>query len=117
MNYVSSLTSFDFAGIFELDTAGTVLYTRMPQTTKLIDKRTDLIGQNFFEQVANFENIQDFRRRFQNFVGSRQSVENFLFECRFTDAVVPVRVLLVRARETSEAQTAGFVIVDIRRNI
>jgi hypothetical protein len=116
MNSGKNLTSGEFAGIYELDTAGTVLYTRFARGDEPFEKRADLIGQNFFEEVAGFENVWDFQRRFKNFVGSRQSAENFLFECRFTDEIVPVRVMMMRARETKETETADIVIIDIRKN-
>ncbi len=119
MNFSSHLAASDFAGIFELDSAGTVLYTRYLRISEPFNENTENInpvGQNFFEQIADFENVTEFRRRFKNFVGSRQSAENFLFECRFTDESVPVRVMMMRARETNETKTADIVILDIRKN-
>ena len=113
MNYVTTISSPNYVGIFELDTTGTVLYSRQlqPQPTS-----QHLVGQDFFEQVADFENAQDFRRRFRNFISSHNFKENFSFECRSLEGNVPVRVLMLRAKEKSQSQSNDIVILDIRKN-
>jgi hypothetical protein len=116
MSYPQPLTSPLYVGIFELDTAGTVLYTRQSQPGSSIEKNTYLVGQNFFENVADFENMTDFRRRFKNFVSSHSSTEHFQFECRSIKGSVPVRVLMMRAREKNESNSTEIVIIDIRKN-
>lgn len=111
MNYVTTNSSPSYVGIFELDTTGTVLYSRKPQPTA-----EHLVGQDFFEQVADFENAQDFRRRFRNFISSHNFKENFSFLCRSMQGNVPVRVLMLRAKENSQSQSNDIVILDIRKN-
>jgi hypothetical protein len=109
-------TTPDFVGIFELDTEGNVLYSRNSAQGIQARKSTNLVGRNFFGQVADFENITDLRRRFREFVFGHSSAENFLFECRLNEETLPVRILMMRAREINEAQVANIVILDIRRN-
>jgi hypothetical protein len=116
MNRILPLTSPIFVGIFELDSAGTVLYSRQSQTCPLVEKTKTIIGQNFFENVANFENVPDFRRRFKNFFYSGHSTENFLFECRSNNESYPVKVLMLRASEKNDNQSNEIVILDIRKN-
>lgn len=116
MNPVSSLTFPNFVGIFELDSAGTVLYSRQTNPCPVVEKSKPLVGQNFFDTVADFENVPDFRRRFKTFFQSGHSTENFTFECRSQDECYPVRVLMLRASEKNDNQTNEIVILDIRKN-
>ena len=115
MNRISLLTTPNFVGIFELDLAGVILYFRQNQMSLPKESNNYLVGQNFFEQVVDFENVQDFRRRFKNFISSRNSTENFLFECRSAEGNIPVRVLMLRASEKNDNQSHDFVILDIRK--
>ena len=99
----------NYLGIFELDMAGNVLYSRQAQSA-------EIVGQNFFDQVADFENAPDFRRRFRNFISSHNFKENFSFECRSMQGNFPVRVMMLRATEKSESRSSDIVILDIRKN-
>lgn len=114
MNYSTTFSPI-YVGIFELDTVGTVLYSRQPQTNVHPEKPKYLVGQNFFEQVADFDNAPEFRRRFKNFISSHNFKENFSFECHSMEGNFPVRVLMVRAKEKSESQSNDIVILDIRK--
>lgn len=116
MIYNSSLTSPLFVGIFELDSAGTVLYSRQSHPCPLVKRENPLVGQNFFENIADFENVPAFRHKFKNFFYSGHSTENFNFECRCRNKCYPVRVLMLRASEKNNNSSNEFVILDIRRN-
>jgi hypothetical protein len=114
-NYASNLTSQDLYGLFELDATGTVLYSRVRYNNRLINAKPDWIGQNYFEEIAPFENTREFRRRFMNFVQGTQTAESFTFECRFQEMVVPVKVLMAGAYESGSGKPANIIILDIRR--
>lgn len=116
MNYASNLTSEELFGLFELDAAGTVLYSRVRQDNQLINAKPDWIGQNYFEEVAPFENIGEFRRRFTNFIRGRQTAESFTFDCRFRETIVPVKVMMAGAYEVGSSEPANIVILDIRES-
>lgn len=116
MNYAATISSPSYVGIFELDTAGTVLYSRQSQPNPTAQNTEYLVGQNFFEKVADFENAPDFRRRFRNFISSHNFKENFSFECRSMQGNVPIRVLMLRAKEKNQSQSNDIVILDIRKN-
>ncbi len=117
MNFASSLTPSNVAGLFELDKFGTVLYSRFREHNTLTNAMPQLIGQNFFDETARFENIEDFRQIFKAFIHSQQFADNFVFDCRFAEEVVPVRVMIMRAYQTSCAEPANIVILDIRKNV
>ncbi len=115
-NYAHNLTSQELFGLFELDSAGTVLYSRVRENNQLLNSKPDRVGQNYFEEIAPFENINEFRRRFTNFVKSRSSSESFTFDCRFQEAVVSVKVMMSGAFEVSSSEPANIVILDIRKS-
>jgi len=115
-NYVPNITSQELFGLFELDTVGTVLYSRVRENNQLLNSKPDWVGQNYFEEVAPFENINEFRRRFTNFVKGRHSAESFTFDCRFQETIIPVKVLMSGAYEVSSSEPANIVILDIRKS-
>jgi len=114
MNFASYITAPNRSGLFELNNDGTVLYSRFRQNNELLNASAELVGQNFFEEIAGFENAKDLRRIFNNFVKSNQFTDNFVFDCRFDEKTVPVRVMMVRAFENSYPNHGDIVILDIR---
>jgi len=116
MNLASYMTKTNSSGLFELKNDGTVLYSRFRQNNQLLDGGSELVGQDFFEEIAGFDNAGELRRIFNNFVKSNQFTDNFLFDCRFAERVVPVRVMLVRAFENSYKNHDDIVIMDIRNS-
>ena len=117
MSLASFLTATNSSGLFELNNDGTVLYSRFRQNDRLINASTELVGHNFFEEVAGFENARELRRIFNNFVKSNKFTDIFIFECRFPDEVVRVRVMMVRAFENSYPNPEDIVIMDIRNGL
>jgi hypothetical protein len=115
MNLTQTLTSKDLGGLFELDADGKVLYSRLRRNMETFEPEPGVVGCNFFDEVAAFENVEDFRRRFKYFVKGSNSTENFNFDFRFEQDAVPMRVMLVRVSETENNENANLVIVDIRK--
>lgn len=114
MNVASNLTAENSSVFFELNNDGTVLYSRFRQNDQLLNADDDLVGHNFFDEVAGFENAGDLRLLFNSFVQSRKFSDNFDFECRFAEKTVTVRVLMVRGFENKYPNQASFVLLDIR---
>ena len=114
MSLATYLTPANSSGLFELNNDGTVLYSRFRLNNRLTNADTELVGHDFFEEVAGFENARELRRIFNNFVKSNKFTDNFIFDCRFPGEVVRVRVMLVRAFENSYPNPADIVILDIR---
>ena len=117
MKLASYLTSANSSGIFELNNDGTVLYSRFRQNNQLENPNSEMVGHNFFEDIAGFENARELRRIFNNFVKSNKFTDNFLFDCQFPDEKVRVRVMMVRAFENSYPNPADIVILDIRNGV
>ncbi len=107
----------DFLGLFELDAEGTVLYCRPEPDARPYESFKDLSGQNFFREVAQFENVNEFRHHVSRFLRSGMQADNFLFNCRIDNHTLLVRVLLARIRERADARAATkSVLVHIRKS-
>jgi len=117
MNLASYLTATNTSGLFELKDDGTVLYSRFRKDNQLLNAIPEMVGHNFFDEIAGFENARDFRRIFNNFISSNKFTDNFVFDCRFTDETVRVRVMMVRAFENRYPNPSDIVILDIRNGI
>ena len=108
-------TSKDLGALFELDAEGTVHYSKLRRNRELFETEPDAVGHNFFDEVAGFENVDEFRRHFSYFVKGSNSIENFNFEFRFEEKAVPMRVMLVRVCEDGYDENTRLIIVDIRK--
>jgi hypothetical protein len=109
------LNQQELFGLFELDSAGTVLYSRIEPDAGASVAAANLAGRNFFEEVAPFENVEEFRQRIANFTRSHGQADNFNFTCRVNDDALPVRVLLARIRERSNGSHTKSILVHIRK--
>ncbi|MCA1555924.1 MAG: hypothetical protein LC747_04460 [Acidobacteria bacterium] len=112
---VSLLTAQELFGLFELDAAGTVLYYRIEPRAEPGGTSPDMAGHNFYEEVAPFENVEEFRRCVARFTRGEKPADNFNFDCRYADYAQPVKVLLARIRERVDRDTTKSVLVHIRQ--
>ncbi|MCA1564407.1 MAG: hypothetical protein LC803_01870 [Acidobacteria bacterium] len=108
---VALLTAQELFGLFELDAAGTVLYYRIEPS----GASPDMAGHNFYEEVAPFENVEEFRRCVTRFTRGAEPADSFKFDCRYEDCVQPVKVLLARISERVYHDRTKSVLVHIRR--
>jgi hypothetical protein len=105
-----------FYGLVELDSAGTVLYTRFePDGGQTSASAPDCAGLNFYRQVAPFRNVEDFRELLEGFMRGSQPAHSIDFTCDYEDGPVLVRVLFARIRERTEKDVTRSVLVHIRR--
>jgi hypothetical protein len=102
-------------GLFELDTAGTVLYSRIEPDGQPTGAPPDLAGRNFYAEVAPFHNVEEFRRRVTQFTAGASPTANFKFDCQYGDCAQPVKVLLARIRERADGRRTKSVLVHIRK--
>ena len=114
---VSLLTRQELFGLFELDAAGTVLYYRIEPGGELGVSSPDMAGRNFYDEVAPFENVEEFRQCVTQFTRSAQPADSFNFDCRYEGCAQPVKVLLARIRELLDRNLTKSVLVHIRRDV
>lgn len=115
INVSGSLASQPLFGLFELDTTGKIFYSKVESEGIYDDRKTALAGLNFYEEVATFKNINEFRRHLDQFVSRGDSVDKFDFVCRFDEGSEQVKVKLVRVSEREYDGCAKLTIVDIRK--
>ena len=102
-------------GLYELSDDGTVLYSRARSEEGLREPAQDLIGQDFFRDIAPFENTDDLRRHFRRFITSDRPVDTFIFDCLIRSEVVRAKIYMTRAYEHDRDHNEGIVIMDIRK--
>jgi hypothetical protein len=112
---ISNLATQSLFGLFELDSTGKVLYSKVESDGIFDNRKTGLAGLNFYDEVVTFKNVGEFRRHLDKFADKGDSVGNFNFTCRFDDGSEEVKVRLVRVSERDYDGRAKLTIVDIRK--
>lgn len=93
-------------GVIELDPDGTVLtYNRSEQRLSGRAAR-EVVGRNFFTDVAPCTRVKEFQGRFRSFLAASEGLASFSFVFPFPSGAVKVRVSFVRSD-----RGGGFVIV------
>lgn len=104
-------------GVFEISDDGTILYSRQKSAGAdkfSSEKAPQMIGRNFYDEIALFENAEEFRQCVNRFIKSEFSSKNFIFECRINGHNFPVKIMLVRVTDRMSDERAKLTIVDIR---
>jgi hypothetical protein len=112
---VSRIKAQELSGLFELDDAGKVLYHRMDSAGEPSGAPPDIVGRNFYNEVAGFENVEEFRRCVTEFTRSATAADSFDFECRYGDFAHRIKVLLARICESVDRNNTKSVLVYLRR--
>jgi hypothetical protein len=111
---LQQITVQKLLGLFELDEAGKVLYYRKDVAGELSGTSPDIVGHDFYNEVASFENVEEFRRCVAEFTRSATAADSFDFECRYGSYAHWVKVLLARIYE-SENRNTKSVLVYLKR--
>lgn len=102
-------------GLFELDLMGTVMYSKVDSNYSSLNLPPSLIGLNFFDEVAPFQNSEEIRRRFRYFAKGSEAADKFTFTYDAEEHPVEVKVMLTQINEREYNGSEKFIIVDIRR--
>ena len=97
-------------GLLELDQRGTVIFSKLEGDEKSAGM-VDIVGRNFFSDVATFLNVAEFRQRFETFDSNPAPSSSFMFNCDYDDGAVPVKVLLARLREDTAYPESVLVYI------
>lgn len=110
-------TAKNVFGLFELDLAGTVKYSRVDRSNSSGNLPSDLTGLNFFDEVAPFGQTEELRRRFRYFARGTDAAQKFTFTCEAAEQQpLEVKVMLTQINEREYAGgQERMIIVDIRR--
>lgn len=110
---VSLLTAQELLGLFELDALGKVLYYRMDSA----GTSPDMTGHNFYDEVAPFDNVEEFRRCVTDFTRGKKAADSFDFDCHYGGSDHPIRVLIARICERVNRNSTKSVLVHIRQGV
>jgi len=114
MDSESSLNMLPF-GLIELDaTTGTVLYYKPEQAENFDAPPSEIVGRNFFTEVAPVAQARDFQDLIRNFGRSHAPAMSFNFTFLHGHRTLPVRVLLARIHEQSGLDRTESLFVHIR---
>jgi photoactive yellow protein len=114
MDSESSLNMLPF-GLIELDaTTGTVLYYKPEQAENFDASPSEIVGLNFFTEVAPIAQASEFQNRIRNFGRSHAPAMSFNFTFVYGHRTLPVRVLLARIHEHSGLDKTESLFVHIR---
>ncbi len=102
-------------GLFELDSQGNVLYSRMEPDSNDNSSAPVVAGHNFFDDVAPFANATELRSRIARFTNSAGPADNFNFTCHLENGALPVKVLLARISERSDGTHTESILLHIRK--
>jgi hypothetical protein len=114
---VSVMIAQELLGLFELDETGKVLYYRMDSDGMQGGTSPDIAGHNFYDEIAPFDNVEEFRRCVTEFTRGAKATDTFEFDCRYEDSAHPVRVLLARICERMNRNKTKSVLVHIRPRV
>lgn len=102
-------------GLFELDLSGTVIYSRVDPNDSSVNLPSNLIGLNFFDEIAPFGKTEELRRRFRCFAKGTDSADKFTFTDQSDDHHSEVKVMLTQISEREYNGSEKLIIVDIRK--
>ena len=97
-------------GLLELDLQGTVIFSKLEGDEKLA-RAVDVVGRNFFSEVATFLNVAEFQQHFETFDNNSHPSSSFMFNCDYGDGAVPVKVFLARLREDKKYPESVLVYI------
>ena len=111
MEAAPAVLSNEIFGLFELDDAGNVRYSRSHTGGDL----RSMIGQNFFD-LFDIQNSHDLRRHFKQFIDSHDAAKSFEFDCSHDETIVKAKVVMTRAFQTDDFPPESIVMLDIRQS-
>src|SRR5215217_3268757 len=114
---VSVMIAQELLGLFELDETGKVLYYRMDSDGMQGGASPDIAGHNFYDEIAPFDNVEEFRRCVTEFTRGAKAADSFNFDCRYGVSDHRVKVLLARIPESVNRNKTKSVLVHIRHGV
>lgn len=111
----SLLSQRKLFGLLELDATGTVLYSNLDTDGNSDYQAADVAGHNFYSEVAPFKNAEELHKRLDSFHHSSEQAQSFVFDCKYEDGAVPVRILLARVDERTNGDHKKSLLVHIKK--
>lgn len=104
-------------GLLELDAAGNIIrYSPAAEQHSPIHPR-DVLGRNFFTEVAPCDEVTEVRGRFLNFMAFGDAVQKFSIICPQKPQNIKVQIMLARMSERLEQGRERLALVRIMPEI
>ena len=110
---MESIKASDFPfGLLELDGAGTVVsFSPADEDSSAELAAREVVGHNFFEEIAPVEEMLNFKGRFLAFMAFGDSVERYNFSFPLNDFVVAGQILMARLADRAEVGGQRLALV------
>ncbi len=100
-------------GMLELDAAGTVIrYSPAAEQNSHIQPQ-DILGRNFFTEVAPCEQVKEVKSRFLSFMAFGDAVQKFSITCPIEEKNIKIQIMLARVTELLENGRERLALVRI----
>jgi photoactive yellow protein len=85
-------------GLLELDAAGTVVrYSPAEQKSNV--QPQDILGRNFFTEVAPCAQVNEVKSRFLSFMAYGDAVQKFSITCPHEEKSIRIQIMMARVTE------------------
>lgn len=113
--YKKQLDELPF-GVIELDAEGVVTAYNRAEAALARTQVENVLGRNFFTEVAPCTAVREFEGRFRQFIHSAEQLEQFDFTFTFRDGPVGVEIFMLHcAGQAEEEPGEGCVRIIVKR--
>lgn len=100
-------------GLLELDPTGVVIrYSPAAEENPPVLPR-DILGRNFFTEVATCEQVEEVKSRFLAFMAFGDAVQKFSINCAVEEKNIKIQIMLARVTERLEQGRERLALVRI----
>lgn len=97
-------------GLIELDTVGTVV-RYSPASEQSAHDAPNIVGRNFFNEVAPFAEVKELKGRFLSFMALGDAIERLTIKVPFNEQSLKIQILLARITEQTERGRERLALV------
>lgn len=98
-------------GLFELDSAGTVIHYSPRKSVEMSVQKENVLGRNFFDDLIAVAEASDLKSRFHTFMAEGSSVERFTVNFPFIESSIKVQIVMAHITEQSENGRKQFALI------
>ena len=99
-------------GLLELNGAGTIVrFTPAHREGAAGGQPREVVGHNFFEDIAPVEELRRLKGRFLAFMAFGDSAQSLDFRFAYEDSVVAAHIMLTRLADRAELGSARVALV------
>lgn len=98
-------------GLFELDSAGTVIHYSPQKPEEMNARKENVVGRNFFDDLIAVAEASDLKSRFHRFMAEGISVERLTVNFPSLESSIKVQIMMAHITEQSENVRKQFALV------